>query len=205
MRVDEIMTAPVVTVAPRTTLKDVARLLRWNEISGVPVVDGDRVVGVVSESDIVRKEATSPSPRRRPWRRARDRREAVTAGDAMTTRVVTIEPWMGIAAAAALMAEFDVNRLPVQKNGALVGIVTRADLVRAFARTDAQIEREIREEILAAFDLADVAVIVEGGRVTFVGRVDDERELEAAVSAARAVPGVVSAEPANFPHAQTSR
>ena len=85
--------------------------------------------------------------------------QAVTAGTAMTSPAVTIPPYESVAQAARMMCEHGVNRLPVVKGDRLVGIVTRADLVRAFTRTDAEIERELREDVLAR------TMWVEPGRV----------------------------------------
>jgi CBS domain-containing protein len=142
MTVHDVMTQAVTSVQPETPLKDVARLLVANGISGLPVVDADRrVVGVVSEADLLIKEQGADAlPRRRA---ARVRGEshatksrlakvgATTAGTAMTSPAITIDPDASLQAAAATMVDGGINRLPVTKDGMLVGIVTRADLIRA--------------------------------------------------------------------------
>ena len=196
MRVEQIMTTPVITVRRETPLKQVALLLAEHAISGVPVVEGDHVVGVLSESDLVRKESV-PEPEHRHLLSRHDTHperlvEAATAEDAMSAAAITVEPWMSVWAAAALMAEHDVNRLPVVERDRLVGIVARADLVRAFARSDAEIESEIRDEILPAFALSadDIAVNVEDGEVTLAG-LAGVLDVESLPRAVRQVVGVV--------------
>jgi CBS domain-containing protein len=139
--VEQLMTAPVVTVPANRSLKEVALLLVEHRISGVPVVEDGTVLGVVSEGDIVAKErgATTPAPDGLlAWLFGNDEEitaklAARTAADAMSSPTVTIETWRSAATAAALMTDRGVNRLPVVDRGRLVGIVTRADLVRAFA------------------------------------------------------------------------
>ena len=196
MNVEELMSKDVVTVRRETPLKEVATLLAEHRISGVPVVDDDRVVGVVSETDIVAKERGRLP--RRLWHSTDDKRAARTAGDAMTAPPVTVYGWRSTAGAAAVMLEHDVNRLPVvDDNERLVGILTRADLVRAFARSDSEIEREIRDEVLKrAYWLAQTAltVRVEGGEVVIAGEVDAHAVAETLPSAIERVPGVVSVD-----------
>ena len=202
MRIAQLMTADVVTVGPETPLKDVAEMLAARGISGAPVVDDNGILlGVVSEADILAKE-------RRPRRQSRLARmlgypepvdakaQARTAGQAMTAPARTIGAERRVDAAAAVMLDHGVNRLPVvDRDGALVGIVTRADLVRAFVHTDAEIEREIRDEVLLHelwLDPADFELSVHAGEVTIAGRVHtgDERDLLA--RRIRLVPGVVT-------------
>lgn len=197
MRIDEVMSRDVVTVSPDTPLKEVAALLADRAISGVPVVENDRVVGVVSESDLVRKEYAPAEDRPRLLARLAGRRknlvDAVTAGDAMTVPATTVEPWTSVCWAACLMVEHDVNRLPVVEHGRLLGIVARADLVRAFARSDDDVAREIVEEVLPSFSLlpSAVTVTVEQGQVTLAGELADERDVQALPQAVRRVAGVV--------------
>lgn len=197
MNVAELMSRDVVTVGPDTPLKEVAVLLTEHRIGGMPVVEGGRVVGVVSETDIVAKERGRLAPRR-VRRRRDDKRTARTAGDAMTAPPVTVDGWMSSAGAAAIMLEQDVNRLPVvDGTGRLVGIVTRADLVRAFARSDAEIEREIRDDVLVRsywLDQSALTMNVEGGEVVISGEVDSEAVAVALPASIERVPGVVSVD-----------
>lgn len=158
MRVRDVMTRRVISVEPETPLKEVARLLADHGISGVPVVEGRRVLGVVSEADFLVKEQPAPSGRASPlaWlfdatdgQRARqDKLHATTAREAMTAPAIVIGPEHGIREAAALMTRNRINRLPVLEDGELVGIVTRADLVETFLVSDEALERRIGEEII---------------------------------------------------------
>src|SRR5690242_1522385 len=154
MRVRDVMTTDVTTVAPDTDLRDVAALLVQQRISGVPVVEGERVLGVVSERDILFKERPSTGLHRGALAWLMDegdlmlKIEATTAYLAMTSPPVTIGPEHNVADAAALMLEERISRLPVVEGGRLVGIVTRHDLVRAFARADEEIWQEIESDPL---------------------------------------------------------
>jgi CBS domain-containing protein len=202
MRVAELMTTDVLTVAPETPLKAVAALLGSRGISGAPVLDSTgRLLGVVSEADILAKERRPPTLTQLSRLLGRPERfdpkaAARTAGEAMTAPAVTIGPDRRVDAAAALMLDRSVNRLPVvDREGALVGIVTRADLVRAFVHTDEQIEREIREEVLLHelwLDPADFELTVENGEVTISGQVHSDDEGSLLQRRIRLVPGVVS-------------
>jgi CBS domain-containing protein len=202
MRVDELMSPDVVSVAPDTSLKDVAALLSRHGISGVPVCEADgQVLGVVSEADILRKEEGRGPGRSSllSWLFESDadslaKVSARTAGEAMTSPAITIEPGRPVSEAARLMGERGVNRLPVVRAGELVGIVTRADLVRAFHRPDAEILREISEDVLLRtlwISPDRVRISVENGEVSLDGEVDHRTEAELAEAFVRRVPGVV--------------
>jgi CBS domain-containing protein len=159
MTVRDVMTKPVVSVRRGTPLKEVAQLLVDHRISGMPVLDvnGD-VLGVVSEADLLVKEQGADAVRHRPlaWflgesstsRAQLAKLAAVSAGDAMTAPAVTIEPDRRVNEAAAIMIARGINRLPVVEGQRLVGIVTRADLVRAYVRSDEELAQAIREDIL---------------------------------------------------------
>jgi len=201
VKVADVMTTDVVTVHPDTTLKDVARTLSGRGISGLPVVDDEgRVLGVISEADILAKERRPREETLRERllheRRNGVKREARTAGEAMTSPAVTIAAHRWLDGAAALMLDCGINRLPVvDRAGRLVGIVTRADLVRAFAAGDERIEREIVDEVLRRelwLDPAAFEVTVHEGEVEIAGEVDSEAQAELLRSRVRLVPGVVS-------------
>jgi CBS domain-containing protein len=201
MRVADVMTTQVLTFRPETTLKAVAELLGARGISGAPVVDdAGLVLGVVSEADILAKERR-PRPQTRVERmlgRERiDRKAAArTAGEAMTAPAVTIGADRRVDAAAALMLDRSVNRLPVtDREGLLVGIVTRADLVRAFVHSDEQIEREIHDEVLLHelwLNPEDYALSIQNGEVTITGHTGTDAERDLLVRRISLVPGVVS-------------
>jgi CBS domain-containing protein len=201
MRVRDVMTTDVVTVTPDTDLRHLASLLVQKRISGVPVVEKGRVVGVVSEGDILFKERPSHGLHRGVLGWLMDegdlmlKIDARTAREAMTSPALTIGPARSVADAAASMLDDRVSRLPVVDHGQLVGIITRHDLMRAFARTDEEIRREIDGDPLvrsywhnpAAYD-----VVVRRGVVTLRGKVagrEHARLIEAFVDR---VPGVVA-------------
>jgi CBS domain-containing protein len=202
MKVEQLMNRDVVTIRPETPLKQVAAILDANHISGAPVCNrtGD-IVGVVSEADILRREeGVRPDVGGRlNWLLRKLDGEtakvaARTAGEAMTSPAVTIRATEPVSAAAQLMVERGINRLPVVSDGELVGIVTRADLVRAFHRSDEEIAREIRDDVLAnALWLAPEALSldVRDGVVAIRGTVDSEADAELAERLIRRIPGVL--------------
>ena len=207
MKVSQVMRTEVITVAPEASLKEVAAMLAERGISGLPVVDANgTVVGVVSEADILMKQRTPAPPPRRgvlSWllspqpAEVTSKLDARTAGDAMTSPAITVDPETNVARAAALMVEQAINRLPVVYLDRLVGIVTRADLVRAFARSDAEIQREIAEDVvLKQFWLPPdtVSVGVSHGDVTLAGELERRSVAELLASFVERVPGVLSVE-----------
>lgn len=202
MKVQDVMTRDVATVSPGASLKEVAEALVRGRISGLPVVDGSgAVLGVVSEADIVGKEAGA-----RPEKSLLGRLlygdddsaklDARTAAEAMTAPAVTIAEDREVAEAARTILDQGVNRLPVVDSaGKLVGIVTRADLVRAFLRSDAEIEQELRESVVTQklwIDPSDLHIAVENGAVSLRGKVQSKADAELLEYFATRVPGVVS-------------
>jgi CBS domain-containing protein len=202
LNVEHLMTRDVATVSPETSLKEVAGILADRGISGLPVCDsGGRVVGVVSEADILRKEQ-GVAPGRGSvldWLLGHtddpaEKLAAHTAGEAMSAPALTIDAGRPVSEAARLMVDRGVNRLPVTSGDDLVGIVTRADLVRAFRRSDEEIEREIREDVLLHtlwIQPARLEIAVEEGEVTLTGTLETRTEAELAAAYVRRVPGVV--------------
>jgi CBS domain-containing protein len=202
VRVEKIMTRDVLTVAPDTSLRVVALLLSANHVSGLPVCAPDgSVLGVVSEADILRKEEGFPTNpgRLSGWLLRKidgelDKISARTAGEAMTAPALTARPGQQVSDVARLMTLHKINRLPVVSEGRLVGIVSRADLVRAFHRSDEELEREIRDEVLwDIFLLPPEAfrLTVEGGVVTIRGTVRTAADAESVARCLRGVPGVL--------------
>jgi CBS domain-containing protein len=203
MKVRDLMTTDVVTVARETTLKEVAELFVERGISGVPVVEDGRVVGVVSERDFLFKEGSSVDSGRGFFARLMDGSETIlkigarTAGDAMSTPPVTIGPGRTVAEAARLMLDRAISRLPVVDDGRLVGIVAESDLVRAFARTDQEIRREIREDAILAtlWESPDEFEIdVHDGHVAISGEVESREHARVIETMVARVPGVVDLE-----------
>jgi CBS domain-containing protein len=209
MTVGDVMTRSVVSVRAWTPLKEVARLLIERRISGVPVVDDDgALLGVVSEGDFLMKEQGAQAVRHRPLARifgesrtSRSRLakiEALTAGEAMTAPALTIASGRHISEAAAVMTARAVNRLPVVDDGRLVGIVTRADLVRAYVRSDDELAATIRDDVLLRIlwlDPAQFTVAVHDGVASISGRVERRSTAEMVERAVRMVPGIVDVEP----------
>lgn len=174
--VESVMTRDVVSVPPDATFKHVATLLADNNISAVPVTDVQgRVIGVVSEADLLRRLQSPPPLRRATPRFPRMRTEPRTAADVMTTPAVTVGANATIVSAAQLFAARGFRRLPVVDTaGHLLGIVSRHDLIRVFTRADDDIAAEIRDDVLPhelLIDPATVEVRVHDGIVTLSGEV----------------------------------
>jgi len=179
-RVADVMTTAVVTVDRITPYKEIARALAEHRISGVPVLKmGREVVGVVTEADLLREQASTArrlrSAARRSWRPGRSRPPALTAGELMTSPAIMVGPDATIPAAARLMTANHIQRLPVtNEKGELVGIVSRRDLISVFLRPDADIAADIRrvldDIVLAQPGEADVTV--HNGIVTLTGTLD---------------------------------
>jgi len=192
MRVKELMSAPVVCVAPQTPLKEVAALLVDRRISAVPVVDSSEcLVGIVSEADLVsletgedpRRHILPPHPSTRPVPQQ--------ASEVMTREVVTLPEEADAAEAARLMLDRKVKRIPVVAGDRIVGIISRRDLLRAMARSDpeilAEVEELLQDEILF---LGRFSASVQGGGVTLAGE-GGRSERRLAELVARSVPGVL--------------
>jgi len=208
LTVGDVMTTSVVTVQGSTPLKQVAEALVERGISGVPVVDeAGAVLGVVSEGDLLLKESGPGVVRKHRLGRllgdqkalqAREQKlKATTAGEAMTSPAITIRPNQTLAEAARLMTGRQVNRLVVVDDEKLVGIVTRADLVRAFVRADDELANTIREEVLLRImwlDPAGFRVHVAHGVATIDGHVEHRSTAEAIESAIAMVPGIVGVD-----------
>ncbi|MEH0416730.1 CBS domain-containing protein [Streptomyces sp. B21-083] len=199
--VDDVMTRTVVALRDAAEFKDIARTMRRHRISALPVLDADgRVVGVVSEADLLPKEAFRdrdpadarvPSPDGFGLVKAR----AVTAGELMTSPAVTVAANATLAQAARLMARHRVKRLPVvDGEGVLKGIVSRSDLLDVFLRGDEDIAADVCHEIAAhllAVPVRPIGVEVHDGVVTLTGHVRDTTLVPLVVRLVRAVEGVV--------------
>jgi CBS domain-containing protein len=208
VKVKDVMTTDVLTVRPDTSFKDTVELLVENHVSGVPVVDAqDRVLGLVTEADLVSKEAFDLR-HRRPLaavaelvtgaRRWSEKAGGLTAGEVMSDRVVTVTPRTDVQAVARKMLDLGVRRFPVvDDDGRLVGIVARQDLLRVFHRSDRDIAAEIDVKLLDpmyAPEEHSVTAVVEDGVVTLVGSVQFSGEVPVVVGLASKVPGVVEVD-----------
>ncbi|MFI7416509.1 CBS domain-containing protein [Nonomuraea sp. NPDC049684] len=206
MTVADVMTGKVVSVTPATPFKEIAEALIAGGISAVPVVDDEqRVVGVVSEADLLRKEEFRElfyregyqPPLRARLRRPKGRQKAAgdTAAELMTSPAISVSPEASAVSAARLMDAHDVKRLAVvDRDGRLQGIVSRRDLVKLFLRPDEEIAAEVRDEILDQklwVETSGVRVEVRQGIVTLSGWMDRRTETGIAVRMTSRVNGVV--------------
>jgi CBS domain-containing protein len=203
--VRDIMTSQVIAVHMSTSFKEMAVRLRKDRVSAFPVVDDEgKVVGIVSEADMLPKE--TPDPRNTIGTpgldaeilRLRDQRkaESVTAADLMTRPAVTVSAGDSVDHAARLMYLRRVKRLPVvAADGALVGIISRADVLSVFDRPDEEIRREIIDDLVLVDQQTDptwLTVTVKDGIVTLTGTPDSAAIGRAIVMCARHVQGVVA-------------
>lgn len=217
MRVSEVMTKPALSVRPEDLLADVIPLMVRNKISGLPVLDANgTVVGILSEGDLLRRvELGTGGKKESFWSKLfmlvddADRYRHVNGRrvrDVMTEKAVTIVATDTLADAARLMHTFHVKRLPVLEEGQLIGMLTRADFVKALGRflapayedtivSDDEIVAKIRNEIShqAWATTSDVRVSCREGQVTLCGYAT-ETQRRALVVAAETVDGVRSVE-----------
>jgi CBS domain-containing protein len=200
--VADVMTAPVVSVQPDTPFKIMIERLTEHRIGALPVVGPDgRLLGIVSETDLVRKEEGPREAEHSPflaglvWRRQPADTGGTTAADFMSAPPVTIPSGASLSAAARLLHQRNVRHLPVvDPAGRLVGMIARRDLLSVFLRPDETIHHEISARILhATFNLPAAAIEVEvrEGIVTLSGRVPWRSSAREIVERVRALDGVV--------------
>lgn len=146
MKVKEVMTTDVVTVGPETPVRELARLMLEKNIGGIPVVEDNRLVGIVTEEDLIVKNVKIKFPTYiqlldaviylesiKKYEEELRKALGATAGEVMTSPVITISPDEDIEAAATLMFEKGISRLPVVEDDRLVGIVTKRDIIKTLA------------------------------------------------------------------------
>lgn len=198
--VEDLMTREVVRVRLQIPFKDIAAMFAEHRITAVPVIDEhDRVVGVVSEADLLRHEAAQRDPYGRvagALDTGRPRADGESAGQLMTAPAVTGKPYWNVVEAARVMEQHKVKRLPVvDEAGRLIGIISRSDLMGIFLRSDAAIQEEITYEVLGrilAIGPGEVQVDVTDGVATLRGRVTQPRLVPVLVRLCRGVDGVVA-------------
>lgn len=216
MKVADIMTRRLITVRPETSVADAVHLMLQDEISGLPVVDRNgRLVGIVTEGDFQRRVELGTERNRRPWlamlidpnRLAEDyvHSHARKVGEAMTCEVVTIGPDATLDEVVATMERHRVKRLPVTQDGRLVGIVSRADLLRALgaisdgdwvSTRSVSSDTALRQRILAEIEkqpwapATTVSVVVWDGSAHLWGTATDDKQRQALTVLAENVPGV---------------
>ena len=199
-RVRDVMTTQVVTVRKTTRYKEVARLMTEYKVNAMPVVtDKGRVIGMVSEADMLRKQERAfrrfgtGLPRR--TRHQREPAEARTVGGRMTSPAVTIHPDAPLGSAARLMNGHNIRRLPVvDASGELIGIVSRRDLLSVFLLSDEEITAELRDAISTILlDEGDaITVTARDGVVTLSGTLARKEMIPVAVRVASEADGVVA-------------
>ena len=217
MQAADIMTTQVVSVAPDTTVQQIAKLLLEKHISAVPVLDtSGRLVGIVSEGDLVRRTETGTATEKSWWlglfETSEEREEQFVkshgrkASDVMTRDPVTVAPDTPIADVARTLESKRIKRVPVVDNGKMVGIISRANLLHGLASTAPAAagatvdDRTIRDAILETIgeelgvSAVYVNVIVRDGVVELWGSVDRDATAQAIVVAAETTEGVERVE-----------
>ncbi|WP_407285284.1 CBS domain-containing protein [Streptomyces sp. BP-8] len=198
--VSDVMTQTVVAIGQDARFKEIVETMEQWQVSALPVLAGEgRVIGVVSEADLLPKEEfrdVDPDLLQRSQRlEALRKAGALTAGDLMSAPALTVHAGDSIAQAARAMAQRSVKRLPVvDAQGMLQGIVSRSDLLKVFLRSDEDLATEVRTEIvdrLFTEDPKEVRVAVTDGVVALHGRIRDRALLPLVARLVRAVEGVV--------------
>jgi CBS domain-containing protein len=212
MRVRDIMVAPVITASPNASVKSVAETFVRHRISAVPVVDDKgKLLGMISEGDLLHRAEAGTEKQRPWWLRAfvgpdtlaneYVKAHARKVSDVMTPQVITASPETPLHEVAALLEKHSVKRVPIVENGQLVGIVSRANLIQAVASAGKVLEiplsdSTIRDKLLAHLKTQNwvhtdlLNVTVSGGVVDLWGIVGSASERKAIRVAAEATPGV---------------
>jgi CBS-domain-containing membrane protein len=201
-RVRDVMTPEVVTVGEQASFKEIAAAMAEHRVSALPVLDEEgRMAGIVSEADLLLKEEFPEGPAGgRLFEGHRQRVERAkaagdTAAELMTAPAVTVGPDATVTEAARLLHRHGIKRLPVvDPAGPLLGIVSRADLLKVFLRSDAEITQEVRQEVLVRalwVDPDSVTIQVRDGVVTLTGRLERRSLIPIAVSLVHGIDGVV--------------
>ncbi len=202
--VQDVMTRTVIVVDDSSPFKDVVRKMQEYRVSALPVVDrSGRLVGIVSEGDLILKEdlQLEGEPRfleGRHQRTAREKHAGVVAAQLMSVPVITITPEASLGEAARLMHRHQVKRLPVVgPEGDVLGIVSRADLLKVFMREDAEITAEIRDDVIRRtlwIEPSSIRVMVRNGVVVLEGQIERRSLVPVLVGLVQAVEGVVGVE-----------
>ena len=217
MNAADVMTPDVITVSPDTPLEQVIALMLENRVSGVPVMQDERLVGIISEGDLLRRAELGTQPRRSHLLEAFSsattlaaeyaRTHGRKASEVMTANVVTVEDTTPIAVIARVLETRRIKRVPVLRDGKLVGLVSRANLLRALSERLHAVpeplpnDRRIRMTVFNVVQahkwgsrVAQLDVTVQDGVVTLWGIVSSEEQRMAVRVAAENVPGVIRVE-----------
>jgi CBS domain-containing protein len=213
MEAGQVMTSPTITISPDASVRQAIRIMLDNHVSGLPVVDENgRLAGVVSEGDLLRRAEIGTERHRPRWlefllgpgRSASDyvHSHSRRVSDVMTDDPVAVDEHASLEEVVALMEKGGIKRVPVLRAGVVAGIVTRADLLRAFLnaseepKTGPRGDADIKDDILAAIDAqkwapaGSIHVAVREGNVTLQGTIFDERERAAIRVCAENIAGV---------------
>jgi len=201
--IKDVMTTRVVWVKKDASFRNMVSALREHRVSAFPVLDeAGKVIGVVSEADMLTKEALNSEPEGMPGmitgilrRKEHEKARGITAGDLMTRPAITVAPDDTVEHAARLMYTRKVKRLPVvDAAGHLVGIVSRADLLAVFDRSDQEIGKEITDEVMVDqfIDPKTLNVTVKDGVVTLSGAPETSSIGRDLVQRVRHVQGVIA-------------
>ncbi|MFD4973320.1 CBS domain-containing protein [Streptomyces sp. NPDC058424] len=202
-RVGDVMTPAVVAVGRKALFKDIVERMDQWQVSALPVLEGDgRVIGVVSEADLLPKEEfrDSDPDRFTQLRRLTDlaKAGAVSAEELMSTPAVTVHTDATLAEAARIMALRHVKRLPVvNTEGVLEGVVSRGDLLKVFLRPDNELADEIRRDVVDVLfpaPIEPVHIMVTDGVATLTGRVGESARIPLAMRMVQGVEGVVGVD-----------
>lgn len=217
MQAKDIMTVNVISVTETSSVHEVVGLLLKYRISAVPVIDNaGKVMGIVSEGDLLRTEAADRAGTRPPWwleavsagqQVDYEKTHCRTAGAVMTRNVITVDENTPLNEIAELLERHHIKRVPVLSDGRLVGIVSRANLLHGLANTiidrhepGAAKDRQLRHELMKILldehklDPVFVNITVNDGNVRLWGVVENADEAAVAESAAKSLPGVRSVE-----------
>lgn len=202
MKLHDLMTTSVITIGPEAPLKEAARRMIEAGVSGLVVTDDDgALVGVITEADFVKTESDRRARKRARllrWFTADDEMpsEGRTVGDVMTSHVITLPPDADHAEAARVMRNVGIKRIPVvDDDRRLLGLVSRSDILRAFARPDAEILGEITDHIMREvlwIEPRKARVSCEDGNVTLAGQLETRSDAQLLVELTRRIDGVVS-------------
>jgi CBS domain-containing protein len=213
MRAIDVMVRDVVTVRPDTEIAEAIRLLVEQDVSALPVIGDDgKLVGMISEADLLHRVEIGTETRRSWWQESLTGASTLAVefakshgkkvGEVMTEGVIAVDVDTSLAEIASLLERKRIKRVPVVRDGMLVGIVSRSNLIQALASAIGQTEeqghtdRQIREELLSRLaeqewtEFGDRNIIVHGGLVHLWGLVGSDPERRALVALAESVPGV---------------
>jgi CBS domain-containing protein len=214
MIASDVMVRDVKTVGPSTSVAEAAQLMAQNDLSALPVVDDhNQLVGIISEADLLQREEIGTEVRRPRWIEAMTPATTLAAEFAkshgkqvkelMSEHVITANEATPLAEIAAILERRRIKRIPITRDGALVGIVSRANLIQALASTNLEPSKEldqsrtIRQELLRRLetqswtDFDSRNIIVVDGKVHLWGLVGSPAERRALLAIAEGVPGVI--------------